>query len=850
MAMVGKFPGVYPEIIDLSQVVTSNSIVSCGYVGEAEFGPINKPVLISNLRGYTTKFGALSSNYGYMGYSLAVAQDSINAHYVVRVVGDGAQYAFTRVPEDGKTYTQDEIDTWFTNYKVNLDTMAAIEKDHNAAFVQTPEGSSSEITDNKSVLFIAADNPNNRSYKIRITDSTINTNKNYKSLSTKLEQETINNETITHVYVTVPEMFKEIGNVSEQIFNEGDKIIISNASNSDINGKFEVKEVKNTYYANPDMSQVPTGTPSSLSVVSEDESLVVLSNKDYFEAHNPHDSNIYLEFVYLEHEESGEETEGGWTLNGEPVDLASYGVAVEGTPLPYDAIMFNYVAKTPSGKGTGYRIGDKVYIEGLHIDDSLTNAIAYVDDVDADTGEVKSVSIYGNSSTLNNIESGLYNTINMSAESTGRNLKIYIDVETVLNVVAYDITLPVDIPSEDPEVKNTRIQKYPEDDETTFTLSVYETVGKVTTLLETYQYCTLYEAKDNYGNSTFVEDVINGKSNIIRVYVNTDNENMRKVPNETFTYGDDGRVTGYTYLSLQNGTSGEKPTTKQLNEAWELFGDRSLTDVSLLMNSGYAYEGDTSYQQAMLAVAEKRRDCFCLFDIPSTLSDMEDVLDWRQNVNGMNTYRGALFTPWALTYNSVLGKRNFAMCPSAYVAKIMGSSVYPWVAPAGPNRGTLSSSIVTPMGLTAYYDDTQGGELYDKQLNCFIKDTVGYANWGQKTLQQKPSALDRINVARTVIYIEKTLRAAARLHLFENNTAYERMQVTLQFSQFLDTVLNAEGIQRYQVICDDSNNTPYIIAQNQLVIDIYLWPTYTTEFIQLNSIIMGPDADISVTTNS
>ena len=134
------------------------------------------------------------------------------------------------------------------------------------------------------------------------------------------------------------------------------------------------------------------------------------------------------------------------------------------------------------------------------------------------------------------------------------------------------------------------------------------------------------------------------------------------------------------------------------------------------------------------------------------------------------------------------------MAPSAYVAKIMGIA-NPWIAPAGMNRGILTSSTVSPIGLTQYYDETVGGNLYSNQVNCIIKNPgAGYVNWGQKTLQQKPSALDRINVARTVIFIETTLRDAARSHLFENNTAFERMQVTLQFNQFLDTILTADGI--------------------------------------------------------
>ena len=88
MALVGNFPGVYPTITDLSQVVTANSVTSCAYVGEAEFGPINKPTLITNTKGYIERFGEIKSKYGYMGYSLAVAADSIGQHYVVRVVNE------------------------------------------------------------------------------------------------------------------------------------------------------------------------------------------------------------------------------------------------------------------------------------------------------------------------------------------------------------------------------------------------------------------------------------------------------------------------------------------------------------------------------------------------------------------------------------------------------------------------------------------------------------------------------------------------------------------------------------------------------------------------------------------
>jgi phage tail sheath protein FI len=265
------------------------------------------------------------------------------------------------------------------------------------------------------------------------------------------------------------------------------------------------------------------------------------------------------------------------------------------------------------------------------------------------------------------------------------------------------------------------------------------------------------------------------------------------------------------------------------------------------MGSGYT---SLAYQSKMLEIAEARRDCFCLFDTPKDKVSAENIIDWRKNDQGFTSYRGALSTPWVKTYDSIQGKSGFLMAPSAFLAKIIGTSE-PWVAPAGLNRGMITSSVTSPVGLTAYFDETEGGNLYSNQLNCIIKNPgAGYVNWGQKTLQQKSSALDRINVARTVIFIETTLRDAARYQLFENNTAFLRTQITLQFSQFLDRVLAAGGLQKYQVICDDSNNTPYVIANNQLVIDIYLWPTYTAEYIILNTTVMGPDAQVSVSTSN
>lgn len=626
-----KFPGVYPTITDLSQVVSANSVISCAYVGMAEFGPINKPTLITNVKGFNQKFGKLDPKYGYEGFSLAVAADTINQHYFVRVVGEDARFGAAKFA-----------------FEDEQESLVQVTEGYSEAAVKSAQMDSGAMFDgdNTSAFIVVASDPNDRVISVAIEDSTINENKNYKTVSTGYD-------------------------TSKQ------KAYIKLAGDTSL---------------------------------SEDQ------------------------------------------------------------------------------KKARFAIGDKIMV---------TNA--------ASKG-------------------------NLVPEYNGDFTVAEFDGETVW----YE---PTSVPTITSEVTSARIQKQVPANETTFRVRVYETANKVTTNVETYEYVTLYPAKDNYGNSMFVEDVINGESNYIQIFANP-NVEEKYIPETT------------EKVTLIGGKGGSKPETKAYIDGWKLFNDRSQYNINLLVGAGNVNAENYAIQSAMLEVAEKRRDCFCLFDTPVTETTSDEALEWRKDVQGFNSYRGAIFSPWVKTFNAVQGKKNFLMPPSAYIAKIIGACGDPWIAPAGPNRGQITSSIVTPTALTDYYDDTEGGVLYDKQINCIIKDAVGYTNWGQKTLQQKPSALDRINVARTVMYIETTLRDAARYHLFENNTPYERMQITLQFNNFLDEILNAGGLSKYTVVCDSSNNTAQVLQNNQLVIDIYLWPVYCAEVIKLNTIVMGADAQVSITSSN
>ena len=670
MATNYKFPGVYANVIDRSEIVSTNATTACAFVGEAEFGPILKPTLVTSAQDYTQKFGKLSSKYGYAGYSLAVASETINENYFVRVVPIGdkesdAKWASTSVRVRGSNAERLE-----GGYHYNRIHGAEILRD-----VGSPTGlfndEETKEEDYDNAFIVAATDPNFRKFYVSITDSTINTYRAYALLSKATVVPVEDEESgASRSLVTV-----KLAEDAASEIKVCDPIVVKNFTNVALNGVFKAYSV--------------------------------------------------------EKEES-----------------------------------------------TGYTV-----------------ITYYVD------GEYTSV-----------------------GENTGR----------------------------------TRVGRYPDDNETTFSVTVYENDSN--NVLEFYEYCTLYPSIDNYGNSMYVEDVINGTSNFIQIFVN---ENMYddSYPEEVVV------PETVEMLELVGGQSGYwvKTTTddgqvisendnkfKDLCAAWDAFLDRSQITVSLLVNSGYITAGNTSHQDKMIAIAEHRRDCFCLLDVPMTQTDFDDLKDdFRPTMQPSNSYRAALFSPWVKTFDAVQGRANFIMCPSAYIAKIMGASD-PWLAPAGLNRGVLSSSTVSPTGLTEYYDVTTGGILYtDNQINCIIREKgTGYINWGQRTLQKKPSALDRINVARTIIYIETVLRDAARFHLFENNTAYERLQVEMQFGTFLQQILAADGIQQYKVICDESNNTPAVINSNQMVIDIYLWPSYTAEVIHLNTYVMATGATVSITTSS
>ena len=157
----------------------------------------------------------------------------------------------------------------------------------------------------------------------------------------------------------------------------------------------------------------------------------------------------------------------------------------------------------------------------------------------------------------------------------------------------------------------------------------------------------------------------------------------------------------------------------------------------------------------------------------------------------------------------------------------------PWWSPAGLTRGTIKNSIKLAFNPTKADRDT----LYQAGVNPVVSfPGQGTILFGDKTLLNRPSAFDRINVRRLFIVMEQTISKAAQSSLFEFNDSFTRAQFVNLVTPFLRTVQSQRGIYAYKVVCDTTNNTPQVIDANQFVGSIYVQPARSVNFIQLNFI--------------
>lgn len=199
----------------------------------------------------------------------------------------------------------------------------------------------------------------------------------------------------------------------------------------------------------------------------------------------------------------------------------------------------------------------------------------------------------------------------------------------------------------------------------------------------------------------------------------------------------------------------------------------------------------------------------------------------------VNTNYAATYGTWVKQYDQTQDK-NFWAPPSGVVAASFATndSVYqPWFAPAGFTRGLITNALE----IALRPNQKQRDQFYKIGVNpiaWFPGD--GYVIFGQKTLQAKPSAFDRINVRRMFLYLEKAVRKTVKYFVFEPNTFATRQNIIAVLTPIFQRVKSTQGCYDYLIVCDDRNNPPAVIDNNELVIDIYIKPVRFAEFILVN----------------
>ena len=307
-------------------------------------------------------------------------------------------------------------------------------------------------------------------------------------------------------------------------------------------------------------------------------------------------------------------------------------------------------------------------------------------------------------------------------------------------------------------------------------------------------------------------------------------------------------------ILLDAGLSTIHTTMKALSSTGE-FIDSAMVSLTGLedptdgKSDQIALAWSTIYEQYNVFCGSVRQDCMFIVDVYRNIlvrgEDFKTLDDKTRNFSqhvytplknltaGANTSYGATYAQWAKVYDSQ--SSDYSWIPySGFQGAIMtklDSKLYPWSAPAGLENGL----VVGALDFALKTNQKQRDLLYRNNLNAVVFFPAdGMVCWGQKTLQKKPSAFDRINVRRLFLTLEKSTRSLMKYFVFQPNTTFTRTRVVNILTPVFDVAKNNEGVYDYLIVCDERNNPASVIDNNELQVDIYMKPVRTAEFILVN----------------
>ena len=274
-----------------------------------------------------------------------------------------------------------------------------------------------------------------------------------------------------------------------------------------------------------------------------------------------------------------------------------------------------------------------------------------------------------------------------------------------------------------------------------------------------------------------------------------------------------------------------------------ILNNPELYNYNLLFFPGITAEQSGKSSEVIttaLANADESANHLVIFDTSNYGNTSATTVAGR--TDAYNTSYAATYWPWCQTVDPNSGQRVFVpastVVPAVYAFN--DSVGQPWLAPAGVNRGVLDNVIRTEKTITKAERDT----LYEARVNPIATFAgTGITIFGQKTLQKKSSALDRINVRRLLLNLKEVIGNIGKTLVFENNTTATRNSFVSQATNYLESVQQRQGLYAFKVVMDDTNNTPDVIDRNQLVGQIFIQPAKSAEFVILDFNVLPTGAE-------
>ena len=264
-------------------------------------------------------------------------------------------------------------------------------------------------------------------------------------------------------------------------------------------------------------------------------------------------------------------------------------------------------------------------------------------------------------------------------------------------------------------------------------------------------------------------------------------------------------------------------------------------DINMVVAPGITYQSHPSVVQKVIDMVEDRQDCFYIADFTDVDADITTATE---KSNAVDSNYVATYYPWVKTVDNNTNKLT-SVPPSVLLPAVFAANdrlAAEWFAPAGLNRGGITGAVSVLNRLTHSERDT----LYENKINPIAAfPGQGIVAFGQKTLQDKASALDRINVRRLLITVKKFIASTSRFLLFEQNTSTTRNRFLNTVNPYFEAIQQRQGLYAFRVVMDESNNTPDVIDRNILAGQIFLQPAKTAEFIIIDFNILPTGASFN-----